>query len=327
MKNSVESFWKNSIRVIKTDKSKKKIEPEDKIILLGSCFSQNIVSRLSERWIDASSSPFGILYNPLSISNALKVLNGDIQVQEDDFFERDGLWRNILFDKSPALKDKKSSIKNHLRLVESCKKDLNDSILILSFGSSNYWYHSASNCIAGNCHKLPGDQFIRRSASLNDMIDNLIPILSEMSNNGNFKQIITTVSPVRYKNETGEENSLSKSKLRLLCEELSRKLNCYYFPSFEILIDELRDYRWYSNDLVHPSEASIEYIFRRFIESVGSERLIEWITDSEKLFNGLRHKSMQSGSEADILFKNSLKKEKERLIMKWQIQRLSNVIV
>lgn len=250
--------------------SEKKIGYGDKILLLGSCFADNIGAKFEEHYFQTTINPFGTLYNPASIAKA--VLDMGYGPSGMGLVEHNGLWHSMMHHGSYSGVDKEEVIarceESRIQMQEALQQA---SVVIVTFGTA--WVYEYEGEVVANCHKLPANRFVRRRLTVNEIVDMWQPILAAMPD----KHWIFTVSPIRHIKDGLHENQVSKAILlqavdRLISMSLSynlstETLHCSYFPSYEIMLDELRDYRFYAEDMVHPSAVAVDYIWQRFVET------------------------------------------------------------
>ena len=234
-----------------------KIGYEDKILMVGSCFSDEIGEQMKQRYLDVVCNPFGTLYNPLSIARALNMN------EMPELIEHEGLWHSMAHHGSLSRADKHEAEEAIRGSVEAMQKALCEAnVVIVTFGTS--WAYEMNGAIVGNCHKLSESCFTRRRLSVEEIVAAWKPILEKY----NDKHWIFTVSPIRHIKDGLHENQLSKATLLLALEAIRNQLSAIsYFPSYEIMLDELRDYRFYADDLVHPSSLAVNYIWERFVDT------------------------------------------------------------
>ena len=240
-----------------------KIGYEDHILMLGSCFSDEIGAQMAQRNMHVTCNPFGTLYNPLSIAQAV---NSQFSILNSQLIEYGGLWHSMMHHGSfsrPAKEATEQAVKDS---VETMQRALDEaSVIIITFGTA--WVYEMNGEIVANCHKLPESSFTRRRLSVDEIVEAWKPIIARFPD----KHWIFTVSPIRHIRDGLHENQLSKATLQMAIEQLSslegRPGGVCYFPSYEILLDELRDYRFYADDLVHPSSLAVEYIWERFADT------------------------------------------------------------
>ena len=240
--------------------SKWKIGYEDKILMLGSCFSDEIGEQMQRRYLNVTCNPFGTLYNPLSIAQALQMTD------MPQLVEHDGLWHSMAHHGSFSRADQHEAKQAIRTSIETMQQALQEAtVIIVTFGTA--WVYEMNGEIVGNCHKLPESCFTRRRLSVEEIVAAWRSILDRYPD----KHWLFTVSPIRHIRDGLHENQLSKATLLMAVEQLSslegRSGGVLYFPSYEIMLDELRDYRFYADDLVHPSSLAVNYIWERFVDT------------------------------------------------------------
>ena len=254
--------------IVDVNPSEWKIGYEDKILMLGSCFSDEVGEQMKQRFLPVTCNPFGTLYNPLSIANAI---NYKLQITnyELPLVEYDGLWQSMAHHGSFSRATKEETEEAVKASVEQMRQALAEAtVVIVTFGTA--WVYEMNGEVVGNCHKLPAETFTRRRLTEEEIVAAWQPIITAYPD----KHWLFTVSPIRHIKDGLHENQLSKATLLKAVEELRnteyREQNTdrvTYFPSYEILLDELRDYRFYADDLVHPSSLAVEYIWERFVDT------------------------------------------------------------
>ncbi len=284
----------------------KEITYQDKILLLGSCFADNITKHLQSAFFQVSSNPFGTLYNPASIARCLQLLQqthdaSPARVASSIPLTRhNGLWHSMLHHGEFSANNKDDLMLRISQSLEQGAEHLsNANVLILTFGTA--WVYEQNGAVVSNCHKIPASQFNRRCLSVMEILNLChtilqLPLLQD-------KHIIFTVSPIRHLNDGLHANQLSKSVLLLSIDQLISNLqnsppnpsniiptSCLdYFPAYEILLDELRDYRFYADDMLHPSEKAVEYIWERFTQTYFSSDTLKDMQSLQKLYASLHH--------------------------------------
>ena len=246
--------------------SEKKIGYGDKILLLGSCFADNIGAKFEEHYFQTTINPFGTLYNPASIAKA--VLDMGYGPSGMGLVEHNGLWHSMMHHGSYSGVDKEEVIarceESRIQMRETLQQA---SVVIVTFGTA--WVYEYNGEVVANCHKLPANRFVRRRLTVDEIVNMWQPILAAMPD----KHWIFTVSPIRHIKDGLHENQVSKAILLQAVDRLtSIQSNSLmgsksYFPSYEIMLDELRDYRFYAEDMVHPSAVAVDYIWQRFVET------------------------------------------------------------
>ena len=243
-----------------------KISHNDGVVLLGSCFSDNIGSRLVRDGFNAVHNPLGPLYNPLSLARLIEdILNSRVYAESDFMLDDEGRAHCLDFASKYQSADAGQLAANLNAEFSALKTAFDDStVLIVTFGSSIvYSLDDTLDAVVGNCHKFPASVFRRMTAGVSEIVDRWRPLVSRISQMG--KHVLFTVSPIRHLADGLHGNELSKARLLLSCDELSDIAD--YFPAYEIMMDDLRDYRFYDRDLKHPSELACDYIYDKFSES------------------------------------------------------------
>ena len=243
---------------------------DDRILMLGSCFSDEIGAQMAQRALQVTCNPFGTLYNPLSIAQAINLPSTIFNLQSA-IVEHDGLWHSMFHHGSFSRPTREQTEQAVADSIETMQKALSEaSVVIVTFGTA--WVYEMDGVVVGNCHKLPAERFTRRRLSVEEIVAAWEPILAQY----NDKHWIFTVSPIRHIKDGLHENQLSKATLLMAVEHLTaqrsnsatiRQAKPVYFPSYEIVLDELRDYRFYADDLVHPSSMAVQYVWERFAET------------------------------------------------------------
>ncbi|MDE6704140.1 MAG: GSCFA domain-containing protein [Muribaculaceae bacterium] len=246
------------------------VSHDDRIVLLGSCFSDNIGSRLVRDGFEALHNPLGPLYNPLSLARLIENLLDARVYTEDDFVsDSEGGVHCLDFAsryQHPEAKQLVDSLNSEFSALKTAFDQ--STVLIITFGSSVvYSLDGTLDGVVGNCHKFPADFFRRMTVSIDDIADRWQPLVARLKQQG--KHLLFTVSPIRHLADGLHGNQLSKARLLLACEKLSEEAD--YFPAYEIMMDDLRDYRFYERDLKHPSELACDYIYDKFSECFFSQ--------------------------------------------------------
>ena len=264
--------------IIDIKPSERKIGYEDKILMLGSCFSDEIGEQMKQRYLQVTCNPFGTLYNPLSIAQAINYENPKSYIVNRQFVNYNGLWHSMAHHGSFSRATKEEAEQAVSESVEAMQKALSEAtVVIVTFGTAwvydwntEYRIQNTDRITVANCHKMPENWFTRRRLTVEEIVEAWKPIIAQYPD----KHWIFTVSPIRHIKDGLHENQLSKATLLMAVEELRntkyRAQNTdriTYFPSYEIMLDELRDYRFYADDLVHPSSLAVKYIWERFVDT------------------------------------------------------------
>lgn len=290
--------------IISIPESKIKISHQSKILMLGSCFTTNIGQKLIDNKFNIDLNPFGILYNPSSIAKGITYIIENKKFCEEDLFYDKGVYNSFYHHSSFSNKDKEQCLHNiNARIEESHRHLQQADILFITFGTSYVYEYIATKEIVGNCHKRPSKDFNRFRLTISEIAEQWGELLSLVKGKYPKLQIIFTVSPIRHLRDGAHDNQLSKSTLLLAINEICATLSdVHYFPSYEIVLDDLRDYRFYADDLVHPNNLAIEYIWEKITDVYMSEETKKIMAEWERLRKGITHRPFNENSEEHITF-------------------------
>lgn len=291
---------------LKIPSSEVKIELNDSIITIGSCFSDVIGSYLTNSKLDALVNPFGTVYNPISIFNLLS----EKEWNENKFVESSGSFFH--YDVHSAFfNDSINELKNEIDTIkdQTIRKLYKCNWLIVTLGTSLVYKLKDTDDVVANCHKVPQKNFTKTSLSTKEMIEAFELFYNHIKEVNPSINILLTVSPVRHIKDGLQENAVSKSKLRIVCDEIQKqRSNVYYFPSYEFLIDDLRDYRFYEPDMIHPNEVAEKYIWKKFQETYFDDETQQFIAKWNKIQDAIAHRPFNPKSDAHQKFlKETLK--------------------
>jgi len=256
---------------VNDEKCQSGISYSDKIMMLGSCFTDNIGRQLENFGFDVCINPFGTLYNPVSILQSVRRLISEEPFTEEDCIDMgagSGLICSFSHHTSFARKDRETFLEDACRSLEEARRYFREcNKLIITLGTSWCFRHIERDLIVSNCLKRPAQEFTRKRLSLTETAEALREIITicRDGRGGASKDIIFTVSPIRHFKDGAHGNQISKATLLLGIEEVLSE-GCAYFPAYEIVMDELRDYRFYAEDMCHPSQQTIDYIRERFLD-------------------------------------------------------------
>ena len=291
---------------IQIKKSAEKINHNQKILLLGSCFAQNMQVKFADGGFEAMH-PFGAIYNPYSVANSFKLISENKAIAEESLFFQKGKWNSYAFHSNYSSADKNEALNLMNQAVNKANEILNSEnpIIIVTLGTSWVYELNETGEIVANCHHSAASNFTRRAMDVEEIIEVLTPICQT------GKRIIFTVSPVRHLKDGAHENQLSKSRLLLAVDKLvSQHPNCEYFPSYEIVLDELRDYRFFAEDMAHPTALAVDYIWERFSDTYFSDKTIDGIKEYEKIVKTEKHRPSNPESEQYLALLEKVKNDK-----------------
>ncbi len=276
------------------------IEHEQKLLTIGSCFAENIARKLAAVRFRVLENPFGVLYNPASVLAALKLIAGERAIEEDDLVFHDGLWHSLLHHSTFSDAHKEILLDRIVRVNEQTTDFLQEARhVILTLGTAFVYRYRQSGKIAANCHKIPAGQFERFRLSAEEVSEYISESIQLLKNLNPALHIIMTVSPIRHVKDGLVQNQLSKATLITgIHKALKGALQTDYFPAYEILLDDLRDYRFYEENLTHPNTMAQNYIWEKFAETFFSKTCRQAVAEMEKLRKALGHRSLHPQSPA-----------------------------
>ena len=274
---------------------KEKIDYGTEIFAVGSCFAQNISNRLRQAKFRITTSPTGILFNPASIAHSLTAFATNQAIDPQRIVRRGEEWVSLDCHSDLVGSSEQEALKRWQSAITDGHKALQSAnCVIITFGTAWVYEHIATGYVVANCHKIPQCEFVRRRLTVSEICDLFRPLMEGILKD---KQVIFTVSPVRHIADGLTENSLSKSTLRLAIAELCEQFgNAEYLPAFEIVTDDLRDYRFYTDDLIHPSSQAIEYIWEYFVKCALSDNARQTLDKVTKIVAAAQHKPFNPNS-------------------------------
>jgi hypothetical protein len=297
-------------------KSKFPIDYQSKIVSFGSCFAENMATKFDYFKFQNSCNPFGILFHPIAIENCIsRSVNLELFEEKELFFNNER-WHNFDIHSDLSNLNKESLLReiNDL-LVATNKQIVEASHMIITYGTSWVYRNKQTNKLVANCHKVPQNQFDKELLSVSTIeksIHNTINLIEKINPNC---PIIFTVSPVRHIKDGFVENQRSKANIiAAIHSNLAFQNNATeYFPSFEIMMDELRDYRFYAEDLLHPNQTAIDYIWEKFVTSSVDEGAYNTMKEIESIQRDLLHRPFNPSSESYQKFQTQLVSKIEKV--------------
>ncbi len=289
-----------------------KLNYNKKSILLGSCFTDNVGNNLKYYKFPVIVNPFGVLYNPISVKNALEILMGSKAISPGDLHKYNNYWLSFYHGTGFSDTDKEKVYNNIKASVSKASEWLmNADFLTITFGTSRAYKLKTDGMIVANCHKLPSKNFERIFLRSETIVDNYTELIKEIYQFNPKIKILFTVSPVRHLKDGLIENQKSKSNLIISIHKLlDRFPETEYFPSYEIMMDELRDYRFYAEDMTHIGKTGINYIWEKFSETYIKKSSFKIMEKVEKIQKAKDHKPFKPES---LEYHNFLKKQIEKV--------------
>lgn len=324
--------------VIKPAPATVRIDHSSGIVMLGSCFSDNIGRRLLDGLFDVDVNPMGTLYNPASIASALDDIMARREFAAADLFEHDGRWHSFAHHSRFSGTDPEKVLRGINSRLRTAHDNLRRAgVLIVTLGTAWIFTLRATGRVVSNCHKLPSAMFVRSRMSVDEIVAQWQPLLVRLREFNPSLQVIFTVSPIRHLADGAHGNQLSKATLLLAVDRLIEESSTVmpsevvcpdgsvllidpvppmaveYFPAYEALMDDLRDYRFYAADMTHSSETAVDYVYSLFAESHMSEATRDLATACRKVTRRLAHRPMTDDPAAIERFGQSTRQLVEAL--------------
>jgi hypothetical protein len=292
----------------------RKINYEQHLFFMGSCFAEEMAERLCRYKFSITSNPSGILYNPSSIALSLRrYISNDHLAIEDLFFANEcwNSWEHHSRFSSPDQTDTLQKINREISAANLALK--NSSWIFITLGSAFQYKKLADGKVVANCHKAAQKVFSKEMLSADAIINEYTQVINDLKSFNPGLNIVFTLSPVRYLRDGIVENSLSKAVLLQAVHALAANPGVYYFPSYELVMDDLRDYRFYKTDLVHPNEMALDYVFDKFAGVMLDDSSQQLLAEIKEIVKASEHRPFNENTEAHKKFLSSLSEKKERL--------------
>lgn len=288
----------NLLTEIPLSKANNPIDYSSQLLLLGSCFSENIGDKLSYYKFQGIQNPFGILFHPLAIERIIeKSVNQEFFTEEDVFNENEQ-WHSFDAHSSLSNPSKAQIIEDLNNAISRTSTQVNTaSHIIITLGTAWVYRKTSSNKVVANCHKVPQSNFTKELLSVEEVVKSLKQVITFVQSVNPTVQFIFTVSPVRHLKDGFLENQRSKAHLIAAIHQVLNEDRVSYFPSYELMMDELRDYRFYAKDMIHPNETAIEYIWEKFVEVWLASNTSSTMKKIEKVQKGMLHKPFNENSD------------------------------
>jgi hypothetical protein len=299
---------------IPVSKSNSPIDYNSKILSIGSCFAENMAEKFDYFKFQNETNPFGIIFNSVSIEKIFERVCKEQWFEEKDVFFHNERWHSFEVHSDLSNADRQELLETLNKAISETNKQLKEAThIIITFGTSWIYRNLEKEEVVANCHKVPQKQFSKELLSvevIQKSIQNTIHLIQSLNPNINF---IFTISPVRHIKDGFVENQLSKSHLFVALHFVLKtehlKGNTQYFPSYEIMMDELRDYRFYNEDMLHPNQMAIDYIWKLFSENYISQESLATMQEVDEIQKSLRHRSFNPESEQHQKFLTKLQQK------------------
>jgi hypothetical protein len=306
---------------VSIEESKIKIHYGSNLMLMGSCFSEHIGKNLSDSKFLVDNNPFGIVYNPMSIKQGItrllegnEYLTGELVQNQDVWFSFDHHGKFSDVDKNNCL-----SAINH-QFQRSAQNLVKANFLFITFGTAYVYRLLSTGKIVANCHKVSAKEFERKRVSVEEITEEYLSVITRLRQVNPSVFIVFTVSPVRHWKDGAHENQLSKSILHLATERICNSCeNTFYFPSYELLMDDLRDYRFYADDMFHPGSLAIHYIWEKFTDCFMDSKTRLIMSAVEKIVSARKHRPFNPESNQYKIFANQSLEQIRQLQDQYQI--------
>lgn len=273
----------------------------DRVLLFGSCFSEHMGGKLQQHKFQVDLNPFGILYNPFSVSHAIRRLFTKRSFTEDELVSHHALYHSLMHHGAFSAGDPQRALRLiNDRFHRAAAAITETDILLVTFGTSFLYRWRESGEIVANCHQFPANRFDRYRLTVEEIVEEWSELIAMLTEANRAIRMIFTVSPVRHWRDGAHENQRSKSILHLAIDALEKRFSehLHYFPAYEVMMDDLRDYRFYDDDMLHPSTQAIDYIWNLFSETYFSAETRRVIDEWEPIRKALNHRPLHTDREA-----------------------------
>jgi lysophospholipase L1-like esterase len=305
------------------------IDYNSKIVSLGSCFAENIGDKFQYFKFQSTINPFGIIFNPVSIEKIMDRVVNEVLFTEEDIFFHNERWHCFEIHSDLSHSNASELLVNLNQILSETKKQLQQATqVIITYGTSWVYRNIDKNVIVANCHKVPQKQFTKELltvATIQKSIENTIRLIQSINPDCNF---IFTISPVRHLKDGFVENQVSKSYLITAIFDILKESAVVppsgargLFPSYEIMMDELRDYRFYAEDMIHPSQVAIDYIWEQFKKSTIAETAYDAMEIVESIQKSLEHRPFNPNSESHKKFESKLQEKMTKLVAQYSFMK------
>lgn len=296
-------------------RSSRNLNIYDKVYTCGSCFAEELDHRLSDLKFQTYSHPFGIVFNPISMAQQFTRMLDKKAYKEDELLYQDGLFHSPDHHGMYSSTDPASMIRSLNEGLESGNKHfVHSDFLVITFGSAHHYTHLKTQQSVSNCHKIPQKEFTKQRASSEHILNAWIPLIHRMQIENPNLNILLSVSPVRYLKDGFIENQRSKANLLLAAESLSQLFSCLeYFPAYEIFMDDLREYRYVKEDLVHPNKIAVDYIWSYFEHAYYDDETMHYKQQFMKFKSLLEHRIINTAASTFKAYVQQLEHQLEEL--------------
>lgn len=301
-------------------KEKKPIDYNSKVVLFGSCFVENIEKNFNYFKFQNNSNPFGIIFHPKAIEKAVSECIKCKEYQQRDLFYNDDYWLSFNHHSkfsSDRLDEILTNINSNIKTTHAALKEA--SHVFITLGTSWIYRFELTGNIVANCHKIPQKQFQKSLLSIEQITQSLTKTITNLKKVNPGVTVLLTVSPIRHLKDGFVENTRSKAHLHTAIHEVIDNESVFYFPSFEIMMDDLRDYRFYKNDWLHPSETALKYIWEKFKSAWIAEKEYPLMQEIDEIQKSLEHRPFRKDSDEHVKFLSKLHKKMDAITTKYPL--------
>lgn len=281
------------------DKADFPFDYNNRVIFMGSCFSENIGGFLKERRFNIDLNPFGVLYNPVSIASGIHRLINPVDYKEEDLFYHQGWWHSFDHHSNFSHADKNVCLESINSRLKSAAESLRTAkYMFVTFGTARVFLQKSDGKVVSNCHQVPASLFDNQLLRVGDIVRMYTLLIQELASINEELKWVLTVSPVRHWKNGPVGNQVSKATLLLAANELKNNFSqVEYFPAYEIFMDDLRDYRYYDDDMLHPGSQGVSYTWKKFNDAYISDSARSNIKVVESFIRAKNHRPRNPGSD------------------------------
>ena len=304
--------------IVPISKATESITYYTSIVSLGSCFAVNMAQKFAYYKFPITVNPFGVLFHPLAIENILQHTIENSPYTAEDFFLHNELWHSFDFHSDmsqPSLKEAIQQANSQQIQLQQVLQEA--SFCFITLGTAWVYIYNSTDTIVANCHKLPSQHFSKRLLSVEEITESLSHITALLKQFNPSITVVFIISPVRHIKDGFFENQVSKYQLFTALYPFITDSKSLYFPAYELLLDELRDYRFYANDMVHPSEMAINYIWERLVATYIETATQADMKQVDSIQKGLSHRPFNPETESHQQFLAQLQQKMEAFTMKY----------
>ena len=307
-------MFRTPINIASIKSSDRKIDYRSKVLMIGSCFVENIGEKLDYYKFDTLVNPYGILFHPLAILKLFQDIKNQRVYSKKDLVYHHELWHSMHHHSDLSHPDKNVVLSTINQQIKNTREYLSESShIVITLGTAWVYHFIEQDTLVANCHKIPAERFVKRLLTVKEIQSGLSKIVQFIQDLAPQAQIIFTLSPVRHLRDGMIDNMHSKARLLTAIHHTIDQHSTYYFPSFEIMMDDLRDYRFYKDNMLHPNTLAINYIWDIFKDVWISSEAEETMQKVDKVQKGLQHKPNFTATKAHQAFVRNLDQLKKDL--------------